>query len=95
MNRALVLAVVVGVLRGALGQHLPLPPLPYDYDALEPYIDGATMRVHHLGHHATYTQKLNEVLTSLRADEHTKPLVKAGIDSMLARLDGVSVWGMR
>jgi Fe-Mn family superoxide dismutase len=39
-----------------------LPPLPYDYAALEPYIDEATMRVHHDGHHATYVKNLNAAL---------------------------------
>ena len=34
-------------------QNLPLPSLPYDYNALEPHIDEATMRVHHLSHHQT------------------------------------------
>jgi Fe-Mn family superoxide dismutase len=36
-----------------------LPPLPYDYNALEPYIDAETMRFHHDKHHASYTRKLN------------------------------------
>ncbi len=36
-----------------------LPPLPYAYDALEPHIDEATMRVHHTKHHQTYVDKLN------------------------------------
>lgn len=31
-----------------------LPPLLYDYDALEPYIDATTMQIHHDKHHATY-----------------------------------------
>jgi len=31
-----------------------LPPLPYDYDALEPYIDETTMRLHHDKHHQAY-----------------------------------------
>lgn len=39
-----------------------LPELPYDYPALEPYIDEATMRVHHDKHHAGYTAKLNAAL---------------------------------
>lgn len=30
---------------------------PYAYDALEPHIDAATMKVHHSGHHQTYTDK--------------------------------------
>lgn len=40
-----------------------LPDLPYDYKALEPFIDEATMRLHHDKHHATYVTKLNEALT--------------------------------
>ena len=39
-----------------------LPPLPYAYDALEPYISQQTMHVHHLEHHANYVRKLNEAL---------------------------------
>lgn len=38
------------------------PPLPYGYDALEPYIDEKTMRVHYDGHLAAYTEKLNGLL---------------------------------
>jgi superoxide dismutase, Fe-Mn family len=36
-----------------------LPPLPYDYNALEPYIDTQTMQVHHDKHHAAYVNNLN------------------------------------
>ena len=36
-----------------------LPPLGYDYDALEPYIDAETMKLHHDKHHAAYVSKLN------------------------------------
>lgn len=39
-----------------------LPDLPYAYDALEPYIDKATMKVHHDGHHATYVKNLNDLV---------------------------------
>lgn len=39
-----------------------LPPLPYSYDALEPYIDGRTMELHHSKHHQTYVDRLNEAL---------------------------------
>ncbi len=35
------------------------PDLPYAYDALEPYIDKATMQIHHDKHHTGYTSKLN------------------------------------
>jgi len=37
-----------------------LPPLPYPYNALEPYIDEATMRVHHDVHHQSYVDGLNK-----------------------------------
>ncbi len=39
-----------------------LPELEYDYDALEPFIDEATMKFHHDKHHQTYTDKLNASL---------------------------------
>ena len=39
-----------------------LPPLPYDYSALEPHIDERTMRIHHDKHHAGYVSKLNAAL---------------------------------
>jgi superoxide dismutase, Fe-Mn family len=39
-----------------------LPPLPYDYSALEPYIDTQTMQLHHDKHHATYVNNLNAAL---------------------------------
>jgi superoxide dismutase, Fe-Mn family len=40
-----------------------LPPLGYDYNALEPHIDAATMKFHHDKHHAGYIKKLNDSLT--------------------------------
>lgn len=43
-----------------------LPSLPYVYDGLEPFIDEATLRVHHLGHHAAYTKKMNAALADWR-----------------------------
>ena len=39
-----------------------LPALPYAYVALEPYIDAATMEIHHTKHHQGYTTKLNAAL---------------------------------
>jgi Fe-Mn family superoxide dismutase len=39
-----------------------LPPLPYDYAALEPYIDAQTMQIHHDKHHAAYVNNLNAAL---------------------------------
>jgi superoxide dismutase, Fe-Mn family len=39
-----------------------VPPLPYDYDALEPSIDEQTMRVHHDKHHQAYVDNANKAL---------------------------------
>ncbi len=41
-----------------------VPPLPYAYDALEPYIDAQTMRFHHDRHHAAYVNNLNKALAN-------------------------------
>lgn len=42
-----------------------LPPLPYDYAALEPHLDESTMRIHHDKHHAAYVTNLNVALEGL------------------------------
>ncbi|WP_419241113.1 superoxide dismutase [Cardinium endosymbiont of Nabis limbatus] len=39
-----------------------LPPLPYAYSGLEPYIDAQTMEIHHTKHHQTYVDKLNQAV---------------------------------
>ncbi len=39
-----------------------LPELPYEYSALEPYLDERTMKLHHDFHHATYVKNLNDAL---------------------------------
>lgn len=47
-------------------EHYLLPNLPYQYNELEPYIDAKTLRVHHLGHHMAYTNKMNNILKEWR-----------------------------
>jgi Fe-Mn family superoxide dismutase len=54
-----------------------LPPLPYAYDALEPYIDEQTMRLHHDIHHAGYVKGLNT------AEEKLAEARKAGEFSLV------------
>lgn len=39
-----------------------VPDLPYEFDALEPYIDAKTMEIHHDKHHAGYVKKLNDAI---------------------------------
>lgn len=47
-----------------------LPPLPYSYDALEPYIDTKTMELHYTKHHQTYIDNLNAALTGHEELQH-------------------------
>lgn len=47
-----------------IGGHT-LPPLPYSYDALEPYIDAETMRIHHQRLHQKYVDNLNKAEAAL------------------------------
>ncbi|HZA98336.1 MAG TPA: superoxide dismutase [Gemmatimonadales bacterium] len=60
-----------------------LPPLPYDYKALEPHIDEQTMRLHHDKHHATYVNNLNAALEP-HPDLQNKPIEEllAGVDKL-------------
>ncbi len=55
-----------------------LPPLPYAYDALEPYIDKTTMEIHHTKHHQAYVTNLNKAL------ESAPELAGRSLDQLLA-----------
>jgi superoxide dismutase, Fe-Mn family len=59
-----------------------VPPLPYAYDALEPHIDEATMKVHHDKHHQAYVDKANAALEGT-------PLADAAIEDVLKDLSQV------
>jgi len=50
-----------------------LPPLPYAFDALEPYIDALTMQIHHDKHHGAYVANLNKAVTEF-PDLEKKPV---------------------
>jgi superoxide dismutase, Fe-Mn family len=55
-----------------------LPDLPYAYDALEPHIDEATMRVHHDAHHKAYVDNANAALAG--TDWENQPLTQVLTD---------------
>jgi superoxide dismutase, Fe-Mn family len=59
-----------------------VPPLPYDYAALEPHIDEQTMRLHHDKHHQAYVDKANGALEGTEWAD--KP-----IDEVIANLDAL------
>jgi superoxide dismutase, Fe-Mn family len=54
-----------------------VPPLPYDYAALEPHIDEQTMRIHHDKHHQAYVDNVNKALEGTDwADKPIEEVVK-------------------
>jgi superoxide dismutase, Fe-Mn family len=60
-----------------------VPPLPYDYNALEPHIDEQTMRIHHDKHHGAYVTNLNAAL------EKHPDLQQKSIDDLLEGINSV------
>src|ERR1700686_1856477 len=56
-----------------------VPPLPYAFDALEPYIDKMTMEIHHDKHHGAYVTNLNKAL------EPHPDLQKKTLEELLAK----------
>lgn len=60
-----------------------LPDLPYGYDALEPYIDEQTMKLHHSKHHQAYIDKVNKALEG-NSEWSEKP-----IEEILANLNSI------
>ena len=60
-----------------------LPPLPYDFAALEPHIDAKTMEIHHGKHHQTYVNNLNAAI------EKTPELAKKSLDDLLRNVSSL------
>ena len=60
-----------------------LPPLPYSFDALEPYIDAKTMEIHHDKHHNAYVTNVNKAL------ESAPDLAKLSVEELCASLSKV------
>jgi Fe-Mn family superoxide dismutase len=59
-----------------------VPPLPYDYAALEPHIDEQTMRVHHDKHHQAYVDNANKALEGTEWDDRPVEEVLQSLDSL-------------
>jgi Fe-Mn family superoxide dismutase len=60
-----------------------LPKLPYAYNALEPYMDEQTMRLHHDKHHQAYLDKTNALIAG------KKELEKKTIEEILSNLEKI------
>jgi Fe-Mn family superoxide dismutase len=57
-----------------------VPPLPYDYNALEPHIDEQTMRVHHDKHHQAYVDNANKALAGTEWEDRPVEAVLANLE---------------
>ena len=71
-----------------------LPPLPYAYDALEPYIDAQTMQIHHDKHHQAYVDNLNKAIAGTpNENKSLDEIIKnAGSISPAVRNNGGGHW---
>jgi superoxide dismutase, Fe-Mn family len=65
-----------------------VPPLPYDYAALEPHIDEQTMRLHHDKHHQAYVDKANGALEGTEWADKPIEEVIANLDALPADKKG-------
>ncbi len=62
-----------------------LPALPYEFNALEPYIDEQTMKLHHGKHHQTYVDKLNAVI-----EKHPE-LQQTDLTDLMRKFDSLTI----
>lgn len=70
-----------------------LPPLPYAYDALEPYIDTETMHIHHDKHHAAYVKNLNEAVSEMPVAKKTEATQFPDASGLIANLLTIPLLG--
>jgi len=61
-----------------------VPPLPYDYNALEPTIDEQTMRLHHDKHHQAYVDNANKALEGTPLDGESVEQILTNLDALPA-----------
>jgi superoxide dismutase, Fe-Mn family len=69
----------IEALGGFAGEKFILPELPYNYNALTPFIDEQTMKLHHSKHHQAYVDKLNNALTNYQGDKSLDGLIKEAL----------------
>lgn len=79
-TRLTLLGFIVLVVAVKASAQFTQAPLPYNYNAMEPYIDEATMRVHYEGHHKAYVNNLNTALA-----KHPK-LAEKSLEELLSSI---------
>ncbi len=61
---------------GLLNEPFTLPPLPYVYDDLEPFVDNMTMEIHYSKHHKAYVDNLNKAIAEGNVNASLSDLIK-------------------
>ena len=70
-----------------------LPPLGYDYNALEPHIDAETMQIHYTKHHQAYVNNLNAAVKGTPMEDKTlEEIIKSPDKNMAMRNNGGGHW---
>ncbi|PIK42700.1 hypothetical protein BSL78_20452 [Apostichopus japonicus] len=98
MNIGFFLTVLISVVTGKapyeglekFSEKYEFPELEYGYGDLEPYIDEATLRVHHRGHHMGYMKKINAKLEEWRK-ETTDDLASMSLVDIISDVDAVPI----
>jgi Fe-Mn family superoxide dismutase len=65
-----------------------VPPLPYDYSALEPHIDEQTMHLHHDKHHQAYVDNANKALAGTEWEDRPVEAVLANLEILPEEIRG-------
>jgi superoxide dismutase, Fe-Mn family len=84
---AAVIGATAGIIARAPANAYDVPDLPYAFEALEPYIDAPTMKIHHDKHHATYVANLNKA-TEGKGDKAVLDLMENALDATAIRNNG-------
>ncbi len=72
-------SAVAAVASASNGKSFKLPDLPYDYNALEPFISGEIMKIHHTKHHQAYITNLN-----LNLEKYADAQARGDVSAMIS-----------
>lgn len=79
-----ILSVIMLMLYFSASAQFTQKPLPYSYDALQPYIDAQTMEIHYSRHHAGYVKNLNDALKGTAEEKKTLPELFSRVSALPA-----------
>lgn len=78
-TKIVALLLLIGV---SVSAQFTQKPLPYAYNALEPYVDAQTMEIHYSKHHAAYVKNLNAAIVGTEAEKMTLTEIFANVSKL-------------